>query len=141
MKNVLLVAFVLLSGMMATAQTDYSKIDLTGRVTLKNDVPEPIQMTLFEGDFQKADRDASYDALKGALEKQDITLLSEIFYSVKEGKPNLLLMIVNAKQVDSILILDLAKGERYLYNISRSEANRLVSSDPNYSDYILDFKK
>ena len=50
-------------------------------------------------------------------------------------------MIVNAKQVDSIFILDLTKGERFLYNISRSEANRLISSDPNYSDYILDFKK
>ena len=141
MKNILVSVVLFVSGVIASASTDFSTYDLAGHVTLKNDVPTPIQLTLFEGDFTRLERGSDYDALKGALSKQEISLLSEIFYSLKDGAPNLLLMIVKVKDVDSILILDLAKNERFVYNISKVEPTRLISSDPNYSDYILNIKK
>lgn len=141
MKKALVFLVLSLFSVMGFANTDFSSYDLSGYVTLKNDVPEPIQLTLFEGEFQRLDRGDDYDALKSAVSKQEMTLLSEIFYSLKEGAPSLLLMIVKVKDVDSILILDLAKNERFLYNISKVEPTRLISSHPNYSDYILDVKK
>jgi hypothetical protein len=52
-----------------------------------------------------------------------------------------LLMVVKKEEVSHILFLDLIENGRYLYNISRVEGNKLISTDPNYTDFVLEVKK
>lgn len=116
------------------------KFSFKGHVTLKNEVPEPIQLTLFEGDFLQAPDDEDTAAIKKALSSNGNSIESEIFYSIKNEKPNLLILVVKSGEISSILIIDLEKSQKYEYNISEIQPGRIVSSKAGFSDYILEVK-
>ncbi|MCC7403199.1 MAG: hypothetical protein IT288_02270 [Bdellovibrionales bacterium] len=111
-----------------------------GHVTLKNDVPVEIQLTLFEGDFQAAPDDEDTAAIVGMLAAQGLKLDTKIYFSLKDEKPNLLIMLVSKGADQSILIIDLEKQESFLYNVSELSPGRIVSRKAGFSDYILEVK-
>lgn len=117
-----------------------NKFSFAGHMTLKNDVPEQIQITMFEGDFQQAPDDEDTASMKDALAKQGLVLESEIFYSLKNEKPNMLIMLASTNSESSVLIIDLEKGQKFEYNVSVLEQKRIISRKSGYSDYILEIK-
>lgn len=109
-----------------------------GHVTLKNDAPTPIQLTLFEGDFQQAPEDEDTAELRQVMLQSGFSLESDIYFSTKNGQPNLIIMLVADKdQNQSILIIDLEQGEKFFYNVSELSENKIISRKAGYSDYIL----
>lgn len=114
------------------------QFSFAGHVTLKNDVPSEIQLTLFEGDFQMAPQDEDHAAIVESLRTQNFTLESEIYYSLSEGKPNLLIMIVGHNSLQSILIVDLIAGASFFYEVTVMQPGKIISRKQGYSDYILE---
>ena len=140
-KQLLIATFVLLTGAMSLAESTTVSYDFTGHVTFKNSLPEPLTITMFEGEFQMAPADEDTTALKAAIKAQGLELESEIFYSLKNEQPHLLLMVVKKDGVSNIMFLDLVEKGRYFYNISKIEDGKLISSNPNYTDYVLEVKR
>lgn len=127
-------------GFMALNTFAAEKFSFAGHVTLKNDVPAQIQLTLFEGDFQQAPADEDTKSMTDSLAKLGTPLESDIFYSSKDGVANLIIMVVMKNGGQSVLIIDLEKRQQYDYNISEVAPGRIVSRHAGYSDYILEVK-
>ena len=131
---------LLLSTISLSAFSAEGKFSFAGHVTLKNDVPAPIQLTMFEGDFVQAPEDEDTAAMKEALQNNGMPVMSDIFYAVKNEKPNIIIMLINDHDVPTILILDLEKQAQYKYNVSVMEEKRIISRKEGFSDYILEVK-
>ena len=118
-----------------------AQFSFAGHMTVKNDLPEPLQITIFEGDFVQAPHDEDTVSMAKALANQGLILESEIFYSVKEGKPSILVMMVKKGEKSSVLIMDLGQQSKNIYEVAERSEKRLVIGRVSYqSDLILEVK-
>lgn len=112
-----------------------------GHMTVKNDLPEPLQITIFEGDLQQVPDDEDTVAFKKQLADIKMELESELFYSTKNEGIHLIVFMAKVEGISSVVIMDMQEKSRNIYAVNERAEKRLVIGRVSYqSDLILEIK-